>query len=276
MISRIDSTRQSWNLATRNHNAHKGDQAAFFRAGGDTLFPEELDLLGDIRGARLLHIQCNAGQDTLSLARRGALATGVDLSDVAIGFARDLSADAGIAARFIESEIITFLQATAERFEIAFASYGALGWNEDLGAWASGVKRVLTPGGRLVLVEFHPLVWSVGKNGALDGDDYFADAPFSDPVSDYVAQSGAGLLAVTDGPTEENPTPAWSWQHGLGATVDALARAGLRIERMLEYPYSNGCKVNPTLIPAEGRRWVWPEGVARTPLMFGLAARRED
>jgi 2-polyprenyl-3-methyl-5-hydroxy-6-metoxy-1,4-benzoquinol methylase len=87
----LETTRRSWNVATRNHNAHKGDQAAFLRAGGDVLFPEELELLGDLRGKRLVHVQCNAGQDTLCLARRGAVATGVDLSDEAIRFARELS-----------------------------------------------------------------------------------------------------------------------------------------------------------------------------------------
>jgi hypothetical protein len=45
-----EANRASWNEATRAHNAHKCDQAAFFRAGGSTLFPEELALLGDVRG----------------------------------------------------------------------------------------------------------------------------------------------------------------------------------------------------------------------------------
>src|SRR5688572_30287855 len=87
MDERKETTRRSWNRATRNHNSHKGDQAAFLRGGGDVLFPEELELLGDLAGQRLVHLQCNAGQDTLCLARRGAVATGVDLSDEAIRFA---------------------------------------------------------------------------------------------------------------------------------------------------------------------------------------------
>lgn len=29
-----ENTRRSWDVATRNHNAHKGDQAAWFRGGG--------------------------------------------------------------------------------------------------------------------------------------------------------------------------------------------------------------------------------------------------
>ena len=40
--------RLSWNEGTKAHNSHKGDQAAFFRAGGSTLFAEEIRLLGYI------------------------------------------------------------------------------------------------------------------------------------------------------------------------------------------------------------------------------------
>ena len=80
----LDETRRSWNLATRVHNHHKRDQAAFLRDGGSTLFPEETELVGELRGKRLLHLLCNSGQDSLSLAGRGAQVTGVDLSDEAI------------------------------------------------------------------------------------------------------------------------------------------------------------------------------------------------
>ena len=32
----------------------------------------ELDLLGDVRGKHILHLQCHFGQDTLSMTRMGA------------------------------------------------------------------------------------------------------------------------------------------------------------------------------------------------------------
>jgi hypothetical protein len=64
-----NENRLSWNEATKAHNSHKGNQTQFFRDGGSTLFPEEIELLGNITGLSLLHLQCNAGQDTLSLAR---------------------------------------------------------------------------------------------------------------------------------------------------------------------------------------------------------------
>ncbi len=269
----VESTRASWNVATKNHNAHKGDQAAFLRAGGDTLFPEELALLGDLANVDLVHLQCNAGQDSLCLARRGAIVTGVDFSDEAIRFARALSDAAGIPATFVEHEVVSWLETTDQRFALAFASYGVVGWLPDLERWARGVARVLRPGGRLVYVDFHPGLWSIGDALRLDGDDYFATTPFVAPVQDYVAASGAALGAVTTGGATPNDVPATSWQYGLGRTVTALASAGFVIEALSEFPFANGCKVHTSLVLSEGRRWVWPEGTARLPLTFGLAAR---
>lgn len=269
-----DSTRRSWNLATRNHNAHKGDQAAFLRRGGDVLFPEELELLGDVAGKRLVHLQCNAGQDTLCLARRGAIATGVDLSDEAIRFARALSRDSGIAADFVEGEVVGWMLETPERFDVAFTSYGTTPWLPDLDAWARGVARILRPGGRIVYVEFHPLVYAIGKDLRLTGDDYFHRGPYRDPVGDYVAMSGEGLGAVTAGDTIENTIPAVAWQYGMGEVVSALARAGLVVETLREYPHSNGCRLTEALVYGGERRWLWPHGTPRIPLMYGIAARR--
>lgn len=273
MDPRKQTTRESWNRATRNHNRHKGDQAAFLRGGGDVLFPEELELLGDLRGRSLVHLQCNSGQDTLCLARRGAVATGVDMSDEAIGFARALSQGSGIPATFIEAELIDWTHTTEARFDLAFASYGVIGWHEDPGAWMRGAARVLQPGGALVYVEFHPLVWCLGKTLALDGDDYFNPGPYVEPVGDYVAESAGGLWDTTDEPLP-NDVPAYSYQHTLAQVVQACVEAGLQLEVLREYPYSNGFRPSPGLVAGEGRRWLWPPGRPRLPLMFGLRARR--
>src|SRR5262245_52995302 len=67
-----EQNRLSWNEATRAHNSHKADQARFFREGRNTLAPEETSLLGDLTGMSVVHLQCNSGQDTLSITRLGA------------------------------------------------------------------------------------------------------------------------------------------------------------------------------------------------------------
>ncbi|HEY4220453.1 MAG TPA: class I SAM-dependent methyltransferase, partial [Myxococcota bacterium] len=258
----------------------KGDQVAFFRGGGDTLFPEELELLGDIDGKSLVHLQCNAGQDSLSLARRGARVLGVDLADHAIAFAQDLArqifGDTVMAAQFVRDDVIDWMRNTPERFALAFSSYGAAGWLPDLASWAAGLFRVIEPGGAFVYVEFHPVLWSVARDLSLrGGDDYFAKAPFDDPVGDYVAKSGASLGGVeANAVALDNDIKAPSWQHGLGDVLSALAAAGFRLDVVREYPYANGCRVHDSLVDGGARRYVWPDGLARLPLMYGLRASR--
>ncbi len=94
--------RLPWNTATVAHNSHKGDQADFFRHGGSTLFPEQRELLGD-----------------------SADATGVDIADEAIGFARQLP------ARFERADVLDRMPVAAargERFERVSTSHGAICW----------------------------------------------------------------------------------------------------------------------------------------------------
>lgn len=274
-----EQNRLSWNAATAAHNSHKGDQAAFFRAGGDTLFPEEVELLGDVAGLDLLHLQCNAGQDTLSLARRGARATGVDISDEAIRFARELSAGSGIAAEFERADVYDWLAAAGGRsFDVVFSSYGAVGWLSDVAAWARGIAGVLRPGGRFVLVEFHPAAMMLGSDLRPKWPYSGGGAPLpSDGVTDYVAGSGDGLLhgAEYQAGVEDftNPHEAWEFTWGLADVVTAFLNAGLTLETLREWPYSNGCTFFPGM-RQEGRRFRAPAGVADFPLMYGLAMRR--
>src|SRR5437762_3986221 len=124
-----EENRLAWNVATPVHNSHKRDQAGFLRGGGSTLFPEEIELLGDIRGLSLVHLQCNAGQDTLSLAQLGAQVTGVDISDTAIEFARKLSEESGIPASFHRMDVYDWLEEavrSGQQFDVAFSSYGCI------------------------------------------------------------------------------------------------------------------------------------------------------
>ena len=80
----IEINRQCWNRRTDIHVGSAFYDMAGFKAGQSSLKPFELALLGDVAGRSILHLQCHFGQDTLSLARLGAKATGVDFSESAI------------------------------------------------------------------------------------------------------------------------------------------------------------------------------------------------
>jgi SAM-dependent methyltransferase len=277
-----DQNRRSWNAVVGAHDSHRGDLAGFLGAGGSTLFPEERRLLGDLSGRSVAHLQCNSGGDTLGLAALGADVTGVDLSDRAVLSARRLSEESGIAARFVRADVYDWLAEAAgagRRFDVAFASYGVVCWLPDLVLWASGIQAILAPGGRFVLVDFHPAAdvfdeaWNVTRDYPSGGESL----PLEEGVGDYVAASGGGLAPA--GFAEgigafENPEPCYLFRWGLGEVVTALAAAGLEITALEEYPYSNGERHFGRMRRLPGRRMVPPADVPAVPLMYGVRAER--
>ncbi|MBD2021592.1 methyltransferase domain-containing protein, partial [Leptolyngbya sp. FACHB-36] len=272
-----EDNRLSWNQATKAHNSHKGDQAKFLREGGSTLFPEEIELLGDLANCSLLHLQCNSGQDTLSLAQLGAVVTGVDISDEAISVAQTLSIASGIPATFYRPDVFDWLQEAADRgdrFDRVFSSYGAVCWLSNLTLWANGIAAVLNPSGRFVLVDFHPVALAFDENLQY-AFSYFSDEPLTveDGISDYVAASKTELVPWGYEPGIENfrnshRSHEFAW--GLGQVVTALLQAGLTLHALYEYPYSNGCKLFEQMREGPGRRLFPPQGVPNLPLMYGI------
>ena len=273
-----ESNRLSWNEGTKAHNSHKGDQAAFFRAGGNTLFDEEVGLLGNIAGKTLLHLQCNCGQDSLSIARHlGALVTGVDISDEAIRFARQLSSDSGIQVRYVCSDIYDFFATARERYDNVFSSYGVLCWLSDLNAWGRGVAGCLRPGGKFVLVDFHPAFTMFDEDWRLRHDYMGGIAcEYESGVGDYVALTGAAaeIESLLPGIRDfHNPFPGVEFQWGIAEVVMALVNAGLKLSHLAEYNYCNGFRPMSDMVDLGGRRYAMPPHMPHhTPLMFSLVA----
>jgi SAM-dependent methyltransferase len=263
------------------HESHRADQAAFFRGGGSTLFAEERALLGNLAGRTVVHLMCNTGQDTLSLARLGAIVTGVDLSDSAIASARELAAATELAATFVRADVYDWLRQTAagaQRFDVVYCAYGVICWLDDLQPWARGIAAILKSGGRFVLVEFHPVSNMFDQQWRLVADYPAGGRLLALPgIGDYVGTSEGGLTpsGYAEGMQNfENPEPCYLHQWGLGEVVTALAEAGLAITALHEYPYTNGERPFAEMRADADRRMYSPDGVPALPLMYGLAARK--
>src|SRR5207249_2522318 len=95
----------------------------------------------------LLHLMCHFGMGTLSWAREGAIATGVDLSDESIKLAKKLSEELHIPSTFICSDIYELPKVLDQKFDIVFMSYGVLLWLSDIEKWAKTVNHFLKKGG---------------------------------------------------------------------------------------------------------------------------------
>ncbi|HHB79228.1 MAG TPA: class I SAM-dependent methyltransferase [Saprospiraceae bacterium] len=221
------TNKKSWNIRTEHHVQSEFYNVKGFLAGETALDEITLDLIGDIKGKKVLHLQCHFGLDTLSLARMGAKVTGMDLSDKAIDEARLLAEKAGLDAEFICCDIYDLPDHLDEQFDVVFTSYGVVGWLPDMNRWAEIVTRYLKPSGRFVFIEFHPVVWMF--------DDDFTKVTYRYFKTDPIIEEQSGTYAATDAPIQLKYV---CWNHGLGEVVNSLITNGLQIASLKEYDFS--------------------------------------
>lgn len=222
--------------------------------------------VGGVSGRRLLHLQCHIGTDTISWARLGAIATGVDLSEKSIEAARRLSHDSGTPARFVVSELYDAPTVIEEKFDFVYTGAGAICWIPDIRAWAKIVSSFLEPGGTFFMREGHPMMW------AMDWEDsgrltvaypYFETA---EPLAEEEEDTYAGIGKVT------SPLN-YAWNHGIGETLNALIEAGFRLDRIEEYDECEWQGLAQMVLEEDGK-WRLPEGRDRLPLMWSVLATK--
>ena len=223
----IAINRDCWNARTDHHIESEFYQLDAFINGASSLNTIELDLLGDIKGKKVLHLQCHFGMDTLSLARLGAQVVGVDLSDKAIDKANALTHQLNLDARFICCDLYELPQHLNETFDIVFTSYGTIGWLPDLNKWAAVVSQMLKPDGRFIMADFHPVVWMY--------DNDFTKIQYSYFNVETIVETESGTYADKAAPIE---TQSIGWNHPISEILNSLVSNGVKIQKFNEYDYS--------------------------------------
>jgi len=94
----------------------------------------------------------------------GADVTGVDFSDNAVNKAKELAKKTNTAAEFICCDIYELPKHLKKQFDIVYTSYGTISWLPDLDKWAKIISAYLKEEGKLIFVEFHPVVWMFDDN----------------------------------------------------------------------------------------------------------------
>lgn len=219
--------KESWNNKTEVHlNSEFYDLKGFIN-GKSSLNEIELNLLGDVRGKSILHLQCHFGQDTISLSRLGAQAIGIDLSDKAIEKARVLAKETKSDARFICCDIYDLPNHLDQEFDLVFTSYGTIGWLPDLDKWAKIISRFLKPNGKFVFAEFHPVVWMF--------DDDFENIKYNYFNSGAIVETESGTYADKNADITQEYV---MWNHGFSEVINSLIKNGLTLNSLDEFDYS--------------------------------------
>jgi SAM-dependent methyltransferase len=158
-----------------------------------------LELLPEVEGRHVLHLQCATGESTAQLVELGALVTAVDISADDIEVARERAPDVA----YYQADVHELpLELHRGRFDLVFTGGGVLESLRDLDQWAAGIAAALKPGGTLLLYDSHPVTDCVDPLGHWR-DNYFERS-------------------------DEHP-----WR--LEEIIDAVTAAGLRLTRLAEF-----------------------------------------
>lgn len=255
--------RDTWNKKTKVHLESDFYDMDAFLAGETSLKQIELDLLDDVAGKTILHLQCHFGQDSLSLARMGAKVTGIDLSNNAIEKAREINLKLGLDAEFACCDIYDTPNEIKEQFDIVFATYGTIGWLPDMSKWAEVVSRMLKPGGQFIFVEFHPAVWMFDDDFETIGYDYFNTGE--------IVETYAGSYADRNADIE---TTSVMWNHSMADVLQSLINQDLELVNFQEYDYSPyNCLRKMKEI--EAGKWVVEHFSKKFPMVYSLVATKK-
>ncbi|WP_191246376.1 class I SAM-dependent methyltransferase [Amycolatopsis deserti] len=190
--------------------------------------PAVLDLAGDVAGRRILDAGCGAGALHAALRERGAIVTGVDSSAKMLELARKrLGDDADLHL----ADVGSTLPFPDKSFDDIVACL-LLHYLEDWTAPLAELRRVLEPGGRLIVAVDHPLVQKLANPEC----DYFATSKRSE---EWTFGGHSALMSF--------------WHRPLHAMSDAFTAAGFRISVISEPP------------PAPGARERFPEKLGHRP-----------
>ncbi len=186
--------------------------------------PAMLDLAGDVDGHRVLDAGCGSGALASALQAKGAQVTGFDASPAMVDLARDRLGEGAAIQVANLAEPLPFDDAAFDDVVSSLVLHYLPDWTAPL----AELRRVLRPGGRLLLSVNHP---SIFKLANLDAD-YFAVTEYSE---EYTFSGDTAVLTY--------------WHRPLHAMASAFTDAGFRISVISEPPLA--ADTPPELIPTD-------------------------
>ena len=204
------------------------------RSGVSALEPEELELLSDLQGKRVLHLACSVCDEGITMATRGAFVFVLEISETYIRVGREKASALGVEVALRVGDMMN-LDEDLRNFDIVYISTGGICWVPHLDDWLIGVKNALKPVGRVLISEHHPFWETMGVAGDRQLtvlSDYFGKHEL--PAIRDASKAAVGAAETFD---DEHALHSFVW--GIGAVVSALIRHDFRIVALQELPYAD-------------------------------------
>ena len=237
LITMHTQSGRAWDEAATKYERELEDAVVALAAGTANLLNIEIHHLQDIlsHGGNVLHVQCAAGTDTLSLLQMGATSvTGTDISPNMLAVAEEKATRLELVAEWVLADTAALPTNLHNTFDLVYTGRGALCWNLDIDVWATNVAACVRPGGVLFILEGHPLDWVWDQNAAMFVIDPAFGGYFSTAID---TDTGCSTQFISD---RVSPATDWSTKHErqwtLGQIVTAVASQGLVVEHLSEHP----------------------------------------
>ena len=234
-------------------------------AGHSVLGEAEREAAGDVAGRDVLHLQCHIGFDSILLARAGARVIGADFSAASVAKARSRAERAGVGARFVQADSRDLPRWLHGGFDLVYATIGVLNWIDDLGAWMDSAHAALRPGGRLALVDIHPLYTAIASV-----DPLVLDFPYGGGAEQRFDEPGS----YADADAEVAASETIEYPHSLGEIVTAAVGAGLRVVTLREHLDADHDPRGTVLRRGDDGRFRLELDGTALPVLYTLVAER--
>ncbi|MGZ9814857.1 class I SAM-dependent methyltransferase [Peribacillus simplex] len=187
--------------------------------------------MGDISGKKITHLMGSNGVKAVALAILGAEVKVVDFSQENAMFANELASSANVSIEYIVSDVLSLSsEHESGNQDLVLMELGVLHYLIDLQPLFEKIKKLLKPGGRFILHEFHPistkLITSSGKKHKITGN-YFAPAIENNEVafSKHMPDEEKGSLSRV-------VQRKWT----IGELITSIGQSGLVIKVLEEEP----------------------------------------
>lgn len=175
--------------------------------------PAMIDLAGDVNGRRVLDAGCGSGPLSAALRAKGAIVTGFDASPAMVELARRRLGERAALHVADLSQPLPFADAAFDDVVSSLVLHYLRDWTAPL----AELRRVLKPGGRLILSVNHPIMYKLMYPTA----GYFPITQYSE---EYTFNGQRAVLTF--------------WHRPLHAMTDAFTGAGFRLSVVSEPPFS--------------------------------------
>ncbi|MEB1808806.1 MAG: class I SAM-dependent methyltransferase [Bacillaceae bacterium] len=222
--------------------------------------------LGDVSGKKILHLQCNTGADSILLARKGALVTGVDLVPENIHYAKKLAEELGVTnVQFVESDVLKLMDVHTGEYDIVLTTDGVLGWLPDLNQWGKVVGHFLKKDGFFYLHDSHPFIM-IFDEAALTEGNLIPKYPYFKMTADIETSIGGYASDVKEAKN-------FFWGHQLSTIVNGLLSGNLYVSYIKEYDRCVPGMGGSTL-DENGLKY-YPELEGKIPITISIKAEKK-